>query len=102
MAFDFTSLDAVPSTFASIPPDTLLTREKAALALTACGVPISRRTLATRACRGGGPPYRHFGRVVLYEWQDLVGWACGKMSPSASNASEHRAGGSSRARHEAT
>jgi hypothetical protein len=43
MASDFTSLDAVPSTFASIPPDTLLTREKAALALTACGVPISRK-----------------------------------------------------------
>ncbi|NDG49203.1 MAG: hypothetical protein EBY30_09210 [Rhodospirillales bacterium] len=36
--------------------DALLKREAAAAALTAAGYPVSPRTLATKATRGGGPP----------------------------------------------
>ena len=37
--------------------DTLLTRAAVAEALTKAGYPTARATLATRATRGGGPPY---------------------------------------------
>ena len=38
-------------------PDTLLRRRPAAAALTEAGYPIAPATLATLACRGGGPRY---------------------------------------------
>ena len=41
--------------------DVLLTRQQTAEALTAFGLPIKATTLATKATRGGGPPYRKFG-----------------------------------------
>jgi hypothetical protein len=56
-------------------PDALLTREQTAAALTVVGFPISAKTLATRATRGGGPPYRHFGPRVIYRWGDSLAWA---------------------------
>src|SRR5271154_2572912 len=42
-------------------PDTLLTRVGCAAALTAAGFPTSPKTLATKASRGGGPPFRRWG-----------------------------------------
>ena len=33
------------------------------------------KTLATKASRGGGPPYRLFGRKPLYRWGDGLDWA---------------------------
>jgi hypothetical protein len=51
-------------------PDALLTRERLADALTEAGYPIKQKTLATKASRGGGPPYRRFGPRVLYTWGD--------------------------------
>ena len=56
-------------------PDALLTREATAAALTQSGFPISAKTLATKATRGGGPPYRHFGPRVIYRWGDSLSWA---------------------------
>ena len=44
-------------------PDTLLRRRDTAKALTDAGFPIAAPTLATKATRGGGPPYRRFGAV---------------------------------------
>src|SRR5271170_840274 len=38
-------------------PDALLTRAATAAALTDTGFPVSPATLATQATRGGGPPY---------------------------------------------
>jgi hypothetical protein len=61
--------------------DALLTRRDAAAALTAAGYPVARATLATRAVRGGGPPFRRFGRVPLYRWGDLLDWAQSRLSP---------------------
>jgi hypothetical protein len=48
--------------------DALLTRERVADALTEAGFPTSPKTLATKASRGGGPPYRKFGHRPLYRW----------------------------------
>jgi hypothetical protein len=68
--------------------DTLLTRHAAAEALTAAGYPVARATLATRASRGGGPPFRRFGRVPLYRWGDLLDWAEARLSPPMRSTSE--------------
>ena len=75
-------------------PDTLLTREAAAAALTAAGYPVSPKTLATKATRGGGPPFQHFGPRVLYTWSKTLDWAKDRLSPprrSTSEASAQRA-----------
>lgn len=69
-------------------PDTRLTRKRAAEELTRHGYPISKKTLATLAVRGGGPLFRHFGRLTIYEWSDLVGWAEARCSPRYRNTSE--------------
>ena len=77
--------------FNEIGADALLTREQVADALGRCGVPCSSKTLATRACRGGGPPYRRFGKRAIYRWGDVVEWARAEMTTPARSASEHRA-----------
>jgi hypothetical protein len=76
-------------------PNIRLRRTATAAALTAAGFPISDKTLATKASRGGGPPYRLFGRVPLYRWGDSLAWAEGRLSAprrSTSEADERRAG----------
>ena len=60
--------------------DTLLTRDMAAAALTEAGYPVKSKTLATKATRGGGPPYRLFGVRPLYRWGDALAWAQGRLS----------------------
>jgi hypothetical protein len=72
-------------------PDALLTRNALATALTEAGFPISGATLATKATRGGGPPYRLFGRRPLYEWGQGLAWAQSRLSNPASSSSEHGA-----------
>lgn len=73
-------------------PETLLTREKAALALTEFGYVTSRATLATKATRGGGPPFKKFGSRPLYRWGDLLTWAEARCSASMNNTSDLIAG----------
>jgi len=68
-------------------PDTLLTRAVVAAELTRAGFPISPATLATKATRGGGPPYRLFGRRPLYEWGPALEWARGRLSAPVPNTS---------------
>jgi hypothetical protein len=68
--------------------DTLLTRAAAAQTLTEAGYPVARATLATLASRGGGPPYRRFGRIPLYRWADLLYWARGRLSAQMFSTSE--------------
>ena len=69
-------------------PDTLLRREQLATALTEAGFPVRTATLATKATRGGGPPYRNFGRIPLYRWGDALTWAAGRLSLPRSSTSE--------------
>ena len=71
--------------------NTLLTRDMAAAALTAAGFPVKPTTLATKATRGGGPPYRLFGTRPLYRWGDALHWAQGRMSAPRLNTSANEA-----------
>jgi len=64
----------------SIDPDTLLTREQTAVALSEAGYPTRPKTLATKATRGGGPPYRLYGPRALYRWADALAWARSRLS----------------------
>jgi hypothetical protein len=68
--------------------DALLTRDAVASALSQLGFPISGPTLATKATRGGGPPFHRFGRRPLYRWGDAVAWARSRLSSPAANTSE--------------
>jgi hypothetical protein len=69
--------------------DARLTREQTAAALTEAGFPIQAGTLATKATRGGGPPYQLFGTRVLYRWADALKWAEGRLSAPRASTSEH-------------
>lgn len=70
-------------------PDALLRRKETADALTDAGYPVSDKTLATKATRGGGPPFRKFGsRCVLYRWGDALAWAESQTSAPRSSTSE--------------
>jgi hypothetical protein len=67
--------------------DALLTRDAVAVALTAAGFPVKAKTLATKASRGGGPPYQLFGARPLYRWRDAVAWAESRLSAPRRNTS---------------
>ncbi len=69
-------------------PDALLTREATAAALTAAGYPVKAKTLATKATRGGGPPYRLFSSRTLYRWADALAWAEAVTSAPRCSTSE--------------
>lgn len=73
----------------TLTPTSLLTRDAVATALTDAGFPISGTTLATKATRGGGPPFRLFGRRPLYEWGAALAWAQSWLSEPAATTSEH-------------
>jgi hypothetical protein len=97
MTLNAVSTDVAPEAFAtpaltldSIPADARLTRRQAAKALTDCGIPLSEKTLSTKASRGGGPPYQLFGKIAIYTWGTLVAWALAEMGEPARSASEHR------------
>jgi hypothetical protein len=69
-------------------PDTFLPRAPFAVALTAAGFPITKSTLATKATRGGGPPFRKFGPYSLYQWGPGLAWAKSQLSPAVTSTSE--------------
>ncbi len=71
--------------------DATLTRKAIADALTAAGFPVSVKTLATMATRGGGPLYRLFGRKPLYRWGDALEWAQSRLSKPIRSTSERDA-----------
>jgi hypothetical protein len=69
-------------------PESLLTRDQAAITLKAAGFPVSKATLSTMASRGHGPIYRRFGPRVLYRRADLMDWAKRRLSGPRSSTSE--------------
>jgi hypothetical protein len=81
-------VDTCARTVTTIPADAKLRRDELAEALTAAGYPIAKGTLAVKACRGGGPPYRIWGRTPLYRWADALEWAEAKLSPPQRSTSE--------------
>ena len=74
----------------SIPtnPDALLMRGQTSEALKESGFPIEPSTLATKATRGGGPPFHKFGARVLYRWSETLAWAQSRLSAPRRNTSE--------------
>jgi hypothetical protein len=72
----------------SVEQDALLTRPQVAEALTSAGYPTKATTLATKATRGGGPPFRKYGHRALYRWGDALSWANGRLSVPISSTSE--------------
>ncbi len=72
----------------TLDPDTLLQRKATADALTEAGYPTSSATLATKASRGGGPPYQLYGRVPLYRWGDALAWARSRLTKPIRTTSE--------------
>jgi len=72
--------------------DALLRRDQTAKALTEAGFKISPKTLATKAVRGGGPPFRKFGPWPLYRWGGSLAWAHNKLTTPRHSTSEADAG----------
>jgi hypothetical protein len=68
--------------------EALLTRSQTAENLVKAGFPVSPKTLATKASRGGGPPYSLFGPRPLYRWRDVLVWAHSRMTPPRRSSSE--------------
>lgn len=48
----------------------------------------SPKTLAKLACLGGGPIFRRFGRIVLYEPAELDAWAHARITAPLSSTSD--------------
>lgn len=71
-----------------IDPNTLLTREQTAAALSAAGFPTKAKTLATKATRGGGPAYQLYSARALYRWGDALSWAKSRLAEPRRNTSE--------------
>jgi hypothetical protein len=69
-------------------PETMLTRKQLAAALTDAGYPTSPATLATKASRGGGPPFCKFGARALHPWGLALEWARSKLGPVVTSTSE--------------
>ena len=68
-------------------PEQLLRREGLAEDLQSLGYPITAKTLATMACRGGGPPFELFGKIPLYRRGPGRAWAQSRLaSPARSTA----------------
>lgn len=82
-------------------PDALLNRRDTAEALTAAGYPTAPATLATLATRGGGPPFRKYGRWPVYRWGDALEWARSRLSAPMRSTSEGDAIGRRRSTSEA-
>jgi hypothetical protein len=69
-------------------PDSKLTRRQAAHALTSAGYPTAEPTLATKATRGGGPPYELYGRRPIYTWGPTLAWAESRLSPPVGSSAQ--------------
>jgi hypothetical protein len=53
------------------------------------GIPCAEKTLAKIAVTGGGPPFVRFGRVPLYDSDDLDAWVRSKLSQRFKSTSEY-------------
>jgi len=69
-------------------PEALLTRRQVAEALTEAGYPTAPATLATKATRGGGPPFLKYGPKSMYRWGATLSWAQSRLTPARISTSE--------------
>lgn len=82
--------EAIP-TLDLISPDAMLLRDRTAEELNKRGFKTSTATLATKAVRGGGPPFQNLGKSAVYRWGDVVAWVLETIGEPACTTSEHRA-----------
>lgn len=82
-ANEVASMNKIPDSL-----DAKLTRKATAEALTAAGFPVSDKTLATMATRGGGPLFQKFGPKPLYIWGNSLEWAKSRLSKPVRTTSE--------------
>jgi len=73
---------------ANLNPHSVLQTNALAKALTESGYPTSPATLATKRSRGGGPPYRRWGRIPVYTWGDALKWAQIRLGEPRCSTSE--------------
>lgn len=59
------------------------------------GFPIAARTLTKFRVIGGGPAFRRFGRLVIYDPNDLLDWASQRLSARLASTSTCATGGAS-------
>jgi hypothetical protein len=85
---DASSSRAEASELPSLSPDALLRRAALVQAFNEKGFPMTTSTLATNATRGGGPPYRLFGRIPLYRWGDALAWAESLMTAPRNSSAD--------------
>jgi hypothetical protein len=78
----------VDGTKKSIDPKARLTRRRTAEALTEEGYPTKEKTLATKASRGGGPPYEIWCGRAMYQWGLSLSWARDRLSEPRRSTSE--------------
>jgi len=73
-----------------IPLNARLSRTDAAAALTAHGFRVAALTLATKAVRGGVPPYERFGKYTVYVWGPTLKWAQDRLKPMGGATSDQK------------
>jgi hypothetical protein len=71
-----------------LPFEAKLSRAQLAHALTDVGFPTTHKTLATKASRGGGPPFQKWGARVIYTWGPSLQWAMDLLSEPVGSTSE--------------
>jgi hypothetical protein len=76
--------------FELAPPSAQFTRKKLPEKLEELGFKTTEGTLQTKACRGGAPPYRLYGRLCIYEWQDVIERLKAEIGEPAPNAAAHK------------
>jgi hypothetical protein len=76
---------------AHLNPNSVLQTNALAKALSQSGYPTSPATLATKRSRGGGPPYRRWGRIPVYTWGDALKWAQSRLGEPRCSTSEEDA-----------
>jgi hypothetical protein len=63
-------------------------REAAKYVRDSWGVPCAEKTLAKLAVVGGGPVFRRYGSIPLYETEALDEWVLSKLSRPVRSTSE--------------
>jgi hypothetical protein len=64
----------------SLRPPFLTTPQAASFLSEQNGFPIAAHTLRKMRVVGGGPVFRRFGRLVVYDPRDLLQWASQRLS----------------------
>jgi hypothetical protein len=65
-------------------------RQAAAYVREEHNVPCTESTLATKACRGGGPRFYLLGKIPIYNEEDLDSWVSDRLGAPVGSTSEAR------------